>query len=118
MSFYPKRLAASLAILLLSAGMAFSTAFAADKAQSFTGEVSDAMCGAKHMMEGSATDCTRACVSKGSAYALVVGDKVYTLKTQDKAALDQLNQLAGRKVQVKGTASGDTIEVSSVAPGQ
>lgn len=118
MSFYPKRLAGSLATLLLGAGLTLSTALAADKAQSFTGEVSDAMCGAKHMMEGSAADCTRACVSKGSAYALVVGDKVYTLKTQDKAALEQLNQLAGRQAQVKGTASGDTIEVSSVAPGK
>ncbi len=40
-------------------------AFAADKGQSFTGKVSDAMCGAHHMMSGSEADCTRACVGKG-----------------------------------------------------
>jgi len=73
------------------------------------------MCGAKHMMENKA-DCTRTCVSKGSNYALVVGDKVYTLHTSDKAALDQLNTLAGEQAKVTGTANGDTIEVSKVAP--
>lgn len=86
---------------------------AASKAQTFTGEVSDSMCGTKHMMENKA-DCTRACVSKGSNYALVVGDKVYTLHTSDKAALDQLNALAGEQAKVSGTADGDTIEVSKV----
>jgi hypothetical protein len=88
-------------------------AFAKD--QTFTGEVSDAMCGAEHMMKGSAADCARACVAKGSAYALVVGDKVYTLASSDKAALDKLSQLAGQKALVSGKADGDTIQVSGVA---
>jgi len=87
---------------------------AAAKDQTFTGEVSDSMCGAKHMMESKA-ECTRACVSKGSNYALVVGDKVYTLQTSDKAALDQLNSLAGQEAKVSGKANGDTITVSKVA---
>ena len=100
-------------IALLS--IAVMSTVAASKAQTFTGEVSDSMCGAKHMMENKA-DCTRACVSKGSSYALVVGDKVYTLHTSDKAALDQLNTLAGEKAKVTGTADGDTIEVSKVTP--
>ena len=88
---------------------------AASKTQTFTGEVSDSMCGAKHMMENKA-DCTRACISKGSSYALVVGDKVYKLNTSDKSALDQLNTLAGEQAKVSGTADGDTIEVSKVTP--
>ena len=100
-------------IALLS--IAVMITVAASKAQTFTGEVSDSMCGAKHMMENKA-DCTRACVSKGSSYALVVGDKVYTLHTSDKAALDQLNTLAGEKAKVSGTADGDTIEVGKVTP--
>jgi hypothetical protein len=100
-------------IALLS--IAATITIAAAKAQTFTGEVSDSMCGAKHMMENKA-DCTRACISKGSNYALVVGDKVYTLQTSDKAALDQLNSLAGENAKVTGTATGDTIEVSKVAP--
>jgi len=91
-------------------------AFAADKATTYTGTVSDAMCGAKHGMSGSAADCTRACVKQGSKYALVVGDKVYTLESKDKAALTELDKLAGEQANVKGKASGDTIEVSSVAP--
>ncbi len=85
------------------------------KNQTFTGEVSDAMCGAEHMMKGSAADCTRACIAKGSAYALVVGSKVYTLQSSDKAALDKLNQLAGQKALISGKADGDTIQVSGVA---
>ena len=89
-------------------------AFAADKAQSFTGKVSDAMCGAHHMMSGSEADCTRACVSKGSKYALVVGDKVYTLDTSDKAALASLDKAAGSTAKVTGTLNGDTIQVASV----
>jgi hypothetical protein len=104
-----------LAAAVLAVGLLGSSALAGDKAQSFTGEVSDAMCGAKHM--GSAADCTRGCVSKGSKYALVVGDKVYTLDTTDKAALDHLNKLAGEKAKVTGTLKGDTIEVASVSPG-
>jgi hypothetical protein len=98
-------------IALLS--IAVMITVAAAKVQTFTGEVSDSMCGAKHMMENKA-DCTRTCVSKGSSYALVVGDKVYTLHTNDKVALDQLNTLAGEKAKVSGTADGDTIEVSKV----
>lgn len=91
-----------------------STLLAAGKSQAFTGEVSDSMCGAKHMMEGSAAECTRACVKKGSNYALVVGDKVYTLNASDKATQDKLDQLAGQKAKVMGKADGDTIAVSSV----
>jgi hypothetical protein len=99
---------------VLGIGLSIS-AHAAPKAQTFTGEVSDSMCGAKHMMAGDKAGCTRACVQKGSSYALVVGDKVYTLDTKDKAALAQLDKLAGQNAKVKGTANGDTIAVSSVA---
>jgi hypothetical protein len=102
-----------LAVLVLGTGLASLPAFAASKPQSYTGKVSDAMCGAKHMMEGA--DCLRACVSKGSKYALVVGEKVYTLDTKDKAALDTLDKLADKTAKVTGTADGDTIQVQSVA---
>jgi hypothetical protein len=105
-----------LAILLFGAGLTISPAWAANKATTITGQVSDAMCGAKHMMEGSAADCTRACIAKGSSYALVTGDKVYTLISKDKAALDELNKLAGAQAKVTGKIDGDTIDVSSVAP--
>jgi hypothetical protein len=88
-------------------------AFAAG-GKTYTGVVSDAMCGAQHEMEGSAASCTRQCVAKGSKYALIVGDKVYTLDTSDKAALDTLDKQAGAKVTVSGTEKDNVITVSSV----
>jgi len=87
----------------------------AGKAQTFTGTVSDAMCGAKHMMEGDPAACLRACVQKGSKYALVVGEKVYTLDVKNKADQDMLDKLAAKQAKVKGEAEGDTIEVSAVS---
>ena len=113
MKFLAQRLAFSLLTLVLSIGLSVSSAFAA-KGKTFTGTVSDSMCGAKHAMPGAPAECTRACVSKGSKYALVVGDKVYTLDTSDKATLDTLDKQAGSKVTVTGTEKDNTIAVSSV----
>jgi hypothetical protein len=102
--------------LLLVIGMAIS-AFAAS-GKTFTGTVSDSMCGAKHAMPGDDAACTRACVAKGSKYALVVGDKVYTLETSDKAALATLDKQAGAKATVTGTEKDNTITVNSVKAAQ
>jgi hypothetical protein len=82
------------ATAVLSTGLAVVPGMAAGSTQTFTGKVSDAMCGAKHSEAGIApADCVRACVQKGANYALVVGERVYTLKTSDQAALDELNKL-------------------------
>ncbi len=89
------RIATAVLGIQMLVGLAAVPALAGGKSQTLTGEVSDAMCGAKHEMPGKAADCTRACIKHGSKYALVVGDKVYTLETSDKAALDQLIGLAG-----------------------
>jgi hypothetical protein len=84
--------------------------------QTFTGEVGDAMCGRKHMEgEGTPAQCTRTCVSHGSKYALVVGDKIYPLDTTDPTALATLDKQAGKNATVTGVLNGDTIQVSSVA---
>jgi len=94
--------------LALSATLAF-----AQTDQTFTGTVSDSMCGKKHMMQGeSAAQCTRECVKSGSDYALVVGDKVYTLKG-DKTDFDKF---AGANVVVKGKPSANVITVESIKP--
>jgi hypothetical protein len=103
-----------LVTLVLGAGLTVSYAYAGSKAQTFTGKVSDSMCGAKHMMAGDDAGCTRACVAKGAKYALVVGDKVYVLDNEDKAAQDELNKLAGEQAKVTGELTGDTISVKSV----
>jgi hypothetical protein len=104
-----------IAMVVLSAGVVVVPGVAASSTQTFTGKVSDAMCGAKHS-EGNIApaDCVRACVQKGANYALVVGPKVYTLKTSDQAALDELNKLSWEQAKVTGTANGDTISVKSV----
>ena len=113
-----QKLGIALVGLLLTGILSLSSALAAGKAETFTGQVSDAMCGAKHMMAGNPAECTRACVGKGSKYALVVGDRVYTLETKNKTAVDSLNKLAGEQATVTGKLNGETIEVSSVASGQ
>jgi len=48
-----------------------------------TGIVSDAMCGATHMMKDKpAAERLRYCVKQGAKYALVADKKVYTLEGQ------------------------------------
>jgi hypothetical protein len=100
---------------LISASVLLALDAQASGKQSFTGEVGDAMCGKQHM-EGAPADCTRTCVSHGSKYALIVGDKVYILETTDKAALATLDKQAGKNATVTGAVTGDSIDVSSVAP--
>src|SRR6266403_2570403 len=101
------KLIAPVAVLVLGA-----TGLFAQATQTLTGTVSDAMCGAHHMMQGaSAAQCTRECVKQGSDFALVSGDKVYTLKG-DKA---QFDKFAGENVIVKGKVSGTTISVDSIS---
>jgi hypothetical protein len=111
------RIATAVLGMQMLVGLAVFPLLAAGKSQILTGEVSDAMCGAKHEMPGKPADCTRACMKHGSKYALVVGDKVYTLETSDKAALDKLNDLAGEKAKVTGEVNGTTVTVKSVAAG-
>jgi hypothetical protein len=84
------------------------------KHKTLVGVVSDTACGAKHTMMPGSSDaaCTRACVSKGSKYALVVGKKVYTLEGR----YEELDKLAGEKAKVTGMVSGDVVQVSTVAP--
>lgn len=87
---------------------AAKTAPAATK--SLTGQVSDAMCGKSHMMpDKSAAECAKECAKDGD-YALVVGDKVYTLKGHK----DELEKLAGANATVTGTVKGTTVDVATV----
>src|SRR5579863_5408126 len=108
-----------LGVSILAVGLAMAAlvpaGLAAGKSQTLTGEVSDSMCGKDHMMQGSKADCTRACVRKGSKYALVVGDKVYTLETTDKTSLDALDKLAGQQATITGAVNEDEVQVKSVA---
>jgi hypothetical protein len=98
-----------LAVIVLALAAAVP-AIAAE--QSFKGYLSDTMCGRKHMMPGkSDAECIRECVKAGSKYALMVGDKMYTL--QGPAA--QFDKLAGQQVQVSGDLQGSTMKVAKIA---
>ena len=77
------------------------------------GTITDSMCGKHHMMKNaSAAECTRVCVKSGAEFALVSGDKVYTLKG-DKA---QFDKLAGANVIVKGDVNGSIVTVKEILP--
>ena len=96
-------------LALLASSMV--SAFAASET-TFTGQVGDAMCVRTHMMPGKdEATCTRACIKEGSSYALIVGDKVYTLEGK----LDGLDALAGKTAVVTGSLKAGKIVVSSVA---
>jgi hypothetical protein len=56
-------------------------------------------------------------VEKGSDYALVVGTKVYTLKTSSDKDKVELGKLAGKMAKVMGDVTGDHVMVKSVAMG-
>jgi hypothetical protein len=87
--------------------------FAFADPHTFTGVVTDDMCGKKHtMMPGKPdSECIRACVKSGSKYALLVGDKLYALNGDVKL----IDNLAGKKVKVTGDVSGTTITLASIS---
>ena len=107
-----KRILLTAVAALLCSG----AAFAAD--QTWTGTISDSMCGATHkaMLEHNKnlTDrsCTEACVKGGAKYVFASGDKVYTLENQKDAALAQY---AGEKVTVTGELQGNSIRATKIA---
>lgn len=97
-------------ILIIFAFLTLSS-FAAT--QTFTGTITDTMCGKKHMSPGkSDADCTRECMKlKGDwTYGLVVGNTVYHLTGDNK----QFATFAGQRVTVAGVVTGETIAVQTI----
>lgn len=103
------------ATIFLAGALAVSSALAA-KLQTFVGIVGDAVCGAKHTMDGDDISCLRTCIQRGSKYDLVVGDKIYVLNLKDQSAADTLDKLASQnaRAEVKGAENGGVIDVESV----
>jgi hypothetical protein len=99
------------AIFLNAAMLCMGLLNAADDAKTFTGSITDDMCGKDHKMMGVSPDskCVTECVKGGSKYALLSGDKVYKLSDQAAAA-----KFPGQKVKITGALNGDTIQVKSV----
>ena len=104
-------------ILLVLITLTLASGFAFAAPQTLTGTITDTMCGKKHMIAGmSDADCTRECMKSksGWTYALVVGDKVYSLAGDAK----QFDANAGKRVKVTGEVRGNKISVKSISPVQ
>ena len=88
----------------LSLFLVCAAALAAD----YTGYISDASCGAKHMDGSKASiDCVTSCVKGGQAPVFVGMDKkIYKLSDASK-----VSALLGQKVTLTGTMKGDTVVV-------
>ena len=84
-------------------------------AETFTGVVTDTMCGAKHTMMKDQPDdkCIRMCVKGSSDYALYDGQNVYKFSDQSKPA-----KFAAQKVTVTGTLDQKTktIKITAIEP--
>lgn len=99
------KFAAGLALTLCAAALTLG----ADG--SWTGYISDSLCGAKGANEKHA-DCATKCVKeKGAKYVFVndADQRVYNIDAQDKVAAH-----AGHHVTVKGSVDGDNLKLSSL----
>jgi hypothetical protein len=93
--------------------------FAQAAEKTWTGSISDNMCGASHAKmkaqhadaKMTDRDCTLACVKGGGKYVFVSNGKVYNIENQDLALLQEH---AGHKVQLTGEMKGNTITVSQI----
>jgi streptogramin lyase len=101
----------TIAIFLCAAALLVS----APARRTFTGVLTDKMCGADHSMMKVKPDskCVRECVKAGAPYALAAGGSVYTLSNAKGA-----DDYTGQKVRVAGTLDGKTgtITVDSITP--
>ncbi len=92
-----------------------SPIFAAE--QTWTGQISDSLCGAKHeeAAEGQGKmpdrDCTAACVRGGSKYVLVVDGKILQIANQENK---DLATHAGHRVTLTGELKGESITVTKI----
>lgn len=85
-------------------------------AETFTGTITDTMCGAQHTMMKNQPDdkCIRMCVKGSSEYALFDGQTVLKLSDQSKPA-----KFAAQKVKITGTQDPKTktIKITTIEPG-
>jgi hypothetical protein len=99
------------------------TSFVSAADQTWTGKISDSLCGGSHAKmiaaHGGASkmtdrDCTLACTKAGGKYVFVMGGsgKVYNIANQNLAALQTH---AGHTVKLTGEMKGDIIVVSKIA---
>jgi hypothetical protein len=81
--------------------------------QTWTGTISDKMCGANHQAMGEKMvdrECTQACAQGGAPYVLISDGQVYQLTNHDGDSRTH----AGHTVNLTGNLKGDTIRVSKI----
>jgi len=98
-----------------SVSLLFAVALlAAAGQQTFTGVITDSMCGKDHaaMRVTPASKCVQECVKHGSKYALFDGRTAYVLSDQKTP-----EQFAGQKVKITGTLYEKTkiLKVDSIS---
>ena len=102
-----KKLFAVLTLLALVS--MFALAGEQGKKGEWTGNVSDAMCGAK---AGQTADCTKKCAEKGSALVFVNDADQSVLKVSNA---DKLKGHEGHHIKVSGTVDKDTLSIAAVS---
>jgi hypothetical protein len=106
------RILKAFCLLTFAVGLAFAAP------QTWTGQISDSMCGASHshMTAGhpgmTDRDCALACVKAGGKYVFVSDGKVYKIANQDSPLLQMHAGHAG--VTLTGDLAGDTITVTKI----
>jgi len=104
-------------LALAAAGILLANTVASAAEQTWTGNISDSACGAKHeeAAEGQGKmpdrECTQACVRGGSKYVLVADGKVVQIANQDNK---ELAAHAGHRVKLTGELKGNAITVSKI----
>jgi hypothetical protein len=104
-----KKLVAILFVFVIAAAV---IAFASDKADAMKGYIVDQKCATAHKGQGPfSAECAKKCVGAGEK-AVFVSDKDHSIMLVDNQ--DAVKDYVGDHVQVKGTASNDTLHVDSV----
>ena len=89
---------------------------AQEPVQTWTGRISDSMCGVKHEPQEGVTmtdkECTLATVRGGSKFVFVLDEKVYAIANQDHP---DLVTFAGDKVKLTGRMKDKVITVTKIA---
>jgi hypothetical protein len=82
-------------------------------AETLSGTISDAACGAKHAAAAQADmSCVERCIKRGEAPVFVSEGKVYKIAADSR---DKVSTHLGQKVTINGTVAGDTVTIASVS---
>ena len=103
---------------IVALGVVVSVSLSAQtpREQTWTGKISDSMCGmthstGEHGAKMTDADCTAACVKRGAKYVFVSDGKIYQLANQRSKTIASH---AGQEVQLTGHMKGDTITANKI----